>query len=86
MFAIRKQNSEFTYNSNEILKVVEEFHNELYHSDIQTQNEARKDIVEIMSVTKNQINKTNTNVKRGKDSTTVVDIINDVREIDMENK
>merc|ERR1712035_15532 len=42
MYAIKKPNGELTYNRNEIIKVVEDFYSELYHSDAQPQNETRK--------------------------------------------
>lgn len=35
---IKKQNGKLTYNRNKTIKVNEEFHRELYHSDIQRRN------------------------------------------------
>lgn len=43
------------YRRNKILKVVEEFHGELYHSDVQPQSAERTEITETPAVQKDEV-------------------------------
>ena len=87
MYAIKKPNGELTYNRNEIIKVVEDFYSELYHSDAQPQNETRNETTEIEAVTKEEIKKALKSMKRGKapgEDGISVDLIKDAGEIAIE--
>lgn len=65
MFAIRNGTGELTHNRNEILKVLEEFYGELYHSAVQPQAEKRTEITETPAAMIQNKKKAFKSMKRG---------------------